>query len=228
MKEFVIPVYIQLLAWLSAAIIVGLNANLIYDQIMEWMHTSESFIIWLTVVPVTVAAAILLLYITFKPVVKKHILKIPKVPHEAMKHIKEIKIESYKRIAITIDFSTIDNRAISHAITQGGQEAAYQLIHIVESAGALVMGSDIKDFETGSDVQNLQKYCDELKEKGYRCEIKLGYGNPKKAIPEAVKEFNADLLVMGAHGHHWMKDFIFGTTVNTVRHRVNIPVLIVR
>jgi manganese transport protein len=228
MKEFVIPLYVQLLAWLSAAIIVGLNANLIYDQIIDWLHGSESLVIWLTVVPVTVAAAILLLYITFKPVVKKRILKMTKVPHEAMKHIKEIKIESYKRIAITIDFSAIDSQTISHAITQGGKEATYQLIHIVESAGALMMGSDIKDFETGSDVQNLQKYCDELKEKGYRCEIKIGYGNPKKAIPEAVKEFNADLLVMGAHGHHWMKDFIFGTTVNTVRHRVNIPVLIVR
>jgi len=228
MKDFVIPVYVQLLAWLSAAIIVGLNANLIYNQISEWLHTSESLVIWLTAVPVAIGAALLLLYITFKPVVKKRMLKMTKVPHKAMTQIKDVKVKSYNRIAITIDFSAIDSHAISHAITQGGKEATYLLIHIVESAGALVMGSDIKDFETGSDVQNLQKYCDELKDKGYRCEIKLGYGNPKKAIPEAVKEFNADLLVMGAHGHHWMKDFIFGTTVNTVRHRVNIPVLIVR
>ena len=43
-----------------------------------------------------------------------------------------------------------------------------------------------------------------------------------------VKEFNADLLVMGAHGHNLIKDLIFGTTVDTVRHRVKIPVLIVR
>jgi manganese transport protein len=58
--------------------------------------------------------------------------------------------------------------------------------------------------------------------------MKVGYGNPKRIIPEIVNVFEADLLVMGAHGHNWAKDLIFGTTVDTVRHRVNIPVLIVR
>jgi manganese transport protein len=43
-----------------------------------------------------------------------------------------------------------------------------------------------------------------------------------------VKSFDADLLVMGAHGHNLVKDLIFGTTVDSVRHRVNIPVFIVR
>jgi manganese transport protein len=33
---------------------------------------------------------------------------------------------------------------------------------------------------------------------------------------------------MGAHGHHAVKDLIFGTTVGAVRHAVEIPVLIVR
>ncbi|MFM8741686.1 MAG: universal stress protein, partial [Cytophagales bacterium] len=40
--------------------------------------------------------------------------------------------------------------------------------------------------------------------------------------------FDSDLLVMGAHGHKWVKDLVLGATVDTVRHRVNIPVLIVR
>jgi manganese transport protein len=43
-----------------------------------------------------------------------------------------------------------------------------------------------------------------------------------------VKDFDADLLIMGAHGHNFIKDLIFGTTVDGVRHRVNIPVFIVR
>jgi manganese transport protein len=41
-------------------------------------------------------------------------------------------------------------------------------------------------------------------------------------------EFNADLIVMGGHGHKGFKDFIFGSTVEAVRHKVEIPVLIVR
>ena len=57
---------------------------------------------------------------------------------------------------------------------------------------------------------------------------RVGYGNPKRRIPEMVKAFDADLLVMGAHGHRFFKDLIFGTTLDAVRHRVKIPMLIVR
>jgi manganese transport protein len=35
------------------------------------------------------------------------------------------------------------------------------------------------------------------------------------------------MLVMGAHGHTGLQDFIYGETVNTVRHELKIPVLIV-
>jgi manganese transport protein len=33
---------------------------------------------------------------------------------------------------------------------------------------------------------------------------------------------------MGSHGHKALKDLIFGTTVNSVRHKVNVPVLVVK
>jgi manganese transport protein len=58
--------------------------------------------------------------------------------------------------------------------------------------------------------------------------MKIGFGNPRRRIPKMVTEFDADLLVMGAHGHNFFKDLVFGTTVDTVRHRVTIPVLVVR
>src|SRR5205085_3068317 len=100
-----------------------------------------------------------------------------------MKSLESIKEKMYKRIAVTIDFTSSDGKSIEHAVTQGGREADYLLIHIVESAGALMMGSDIKDFETGSDFENLEAYAKELTKKGYKCKLEIGYGNPKKAIP---------------------------------------------
>ena len=229
MQEFVIPVYVRILAWLSAVIIVTLNIRLVYAQIVEWLATSENpMIIWLTVIPFTVAAAILLLYIIFKPWLgKKKVLPVY-LPHAAAHHLESLELKPYSRIAVTIDFSLMDKETISNAISQGGKQASYLLIHIVESAGAIMMGSDISDFETGSDNRNLELYLNDLKKKGFNCNLKIGYGNPKKAIPEIVNEFNADLLVMGAHGHRGLKDMILGTTVDAVRHRVKIPVLIVR
>ena len=49
-----------------------------------------------------------------------------------------------------------------------------------------------------------------------------------RSYPKNVNDFKADILVMGAHGHKGIKDMIFGTTVDKVRHRVNIPVFIVK
>lgn len=102
------------------------------------------------------------------------------------------------------------------------------LIHIVETAGAWVMGADIQDYETAADRDNLEQYADELRALGYNSDAVIGYGFARKAIPKLVNEEKADLLVMGAHGHKALKDLIFGATVDAVRHAINIPVLIVR
>jgi len=229
MKEFTIPMYVKVLAWLSAFVIVGLNVKLVFEQLSNWLSTSENpGLLWATVVPLVIAAAILLLYITFHPLISKRVSRTLKLSHVALQQLKNLEVNQYKRIAIAIDFSKTDQVNIKHGLAQGGPNARYLLIHIVETAGAIMMGSDIKDFETGIDYENLKKYTDELNQKGYACELKIGYGNPKKAIPEAVNDFNADLLVMGAHGHHWFKDLILGTTVDAVRHKVKVPVLIVQ
>src|SRR5207249_866192 len=137
-------------------------------------------------------------------------------------------IKRYKKIAVTIDFSNMDIQTINSALSQGGKDAEYLLVHIVESAGAIMLGSDIADYETGFDKTNLNKYLHSISGMGYHCTAKLGFGNPKRSIPELVNEYGADLLVMGAHGHRAIKDILFGTTVDAVRHRVKIPVLIVR
>ena len=74
----------------------------------------------------------------------------------------------------------------------------------------------------------LDQYQAEVQSAEIDTSVFLGFGNPKTIIPEKVNEFNADLLLMGAHGHAGLKDIIFGTTVDKVRHKVNIPVLLVQ
>jgi len=102
------------------------------------------------------------------------------------------------------------------------------LIHIVETAGALVFGKDISDYESESDERNLRMYSDNLTSLGYSNSIAIGYGRPKNGIVAQTRAFEADLLVMGAHGHKGFKDILFGTTVDAVRHALTIPVLVVR
>ena len=90
------------------------------------------------------------------------------------------------------------------------------------------MMQDIDDYESHTDKSRLDKYAAALIEAGYKIHTKIGYGNPKKSIPEIVNEFSSDLVVMGAHGHKGFKDFLFGTTVEAVRHRIKAPLLIVK
>ncbi len=228
MKEFVINNYLKVAAWIFTLIIVGLNVRLIYAQVSEWISTTENPIFLLFfVLPLILAAGVLLLYITFKPLFSRA-AKLSRVPHEMYQPIKNLEVNPYKRIAVALDFSKLDGENISNALAQGGKKAEYLLIHVVESAGALVMKNEIRDYEFHSDQKYLHEYAEQLNALGFNVGTKIGYGNPKKAIPLLVKEFRADLLIMGAHGHKGFKDFLFGATVDAVRHRVKIPVLIVR
>ncbi len=230
MGRFVINLPIKILAWICAIIIVGLNAKMLVEQIQDWIRNagSNATIYYFTVVPIASLAGILLLYITFLKQLRKT-REFIATPHGYVKKLDlPLADTSYRKIAITIDFSDIDSKTINFATKQGGKEAEYLLIHVVETAGALFMGSQIDDFETLSDKQQMQSYLYDLKHMGYDVKVVLGYGNPKKSIPQLVKENRADLLVMGAHGHRFLKDILFGTTVNSVRHSVKIPVLILK
>lgn len=134
----------------------------------------------------------------------------------------------YDHIAVTIDFSKNDEDCIRHALMQGGKQARYTLIHVVETAGARYYGQQVMDSETQSDVNNLDKYVDTLKRLDYNADANIGYGSPAMAIAEIVNKSGIQFLVMGSHGHKALKDLIFGTTVNSVRHKVNVPVLVVK
>jgi len=46
-------------------------------------------------------------------------------------------------------------------------------------------------------------------------------------IVKIVLAHDLDFLVLGSHGHKELKDLVFGTTVDKVRHRIQIPLLIV-
>jgi manganese transport protein len=230
MGEFVVKNYIKVLAWISATIIVGLNAKLVAGTLIDWISApGESIsVLKIAVVAIAVLTGIVLLYITFHPFFSRRKKYTEPLPHGTFSELTSIIPEKYKRIAITVDFSNMDKRTISHALSQGGEEAEYLIVHVVETAGAFAFGKDIRDFETESDEKNLKMYSENLSTMGYKCSTAIGYGRPKIAIVEKVKEFNADMLVMGAHGHKALKDILLGTTVDAVRHALKIPVLVVR
>ncbi len=229
MKEFAIKLWVKILAWLSALVIVILNVKLVVEEIINWAdHSTNGWYLYVLVIPVAVLIGLLLLYIFIYPLFNSRNTIKNNIPHGQALDIDQVDKIKYLRIGITVDFSKNDRNTIRHALIQGGKEATYDLIHVVETAVARYHGQLALDHETQSDADNLKKYCDNLAELGYIANPYIGFGSTAKSIAEISKKNGLELLVMGAHGHKGLKDLIFGTTVDSVRHKVSIPVFIVK
>lgn len=226
MGVFAINTITKIFAWLCATIIVALNIKLVFDFITEFLTGESSLFLKIPVALVSLAAIVLLIVVTLYPLILRRRFHDQQM-HQQPTDINKIEAHSFKRIVISLDFSKSDTTALNHALNIGGKEPSYLLIHVVESAGALAFGHEIEDKESQSDKIILENYTQQLLAMGYKVENAIGFGNPKRVIPSMVNSFDADLLVMGAHGHRGIKDFVFGTTINTVRHRVKTAVLVV-
>jgi manganese transport protein len=230
MKGFHISRATQIAAWIIALIIVSLNAKLVFDEITGWLETSQNpIVLWFTVVPLAMGFLILLLYIVLKPFVTKAKSEIENhSPHHMALKFSQTAVYAKKNIAVSVDFSKADEKALQHAINMGGKEADYTLIHVVETVGAMMYGNKVQDHETTIDEKLLHDYFEILSDKGFSVDTKLGFGKPGKVIPRIINEGKYDILIMGTHGHHGFKDLLFGTTVDNVRHNISIPLFIVK
>lgn len=227
MGVFTISKITKTAAWICAAIIVGLNVKLVVGQLQDFLEQSESLFLRFFILPISIFSGLVLLYITFFPMMKGKKVRKINLPHGSFQKVEIAMQTPLKNIAIALDFGSMDNKAINGALAQGGKEAHYLLIHVTESAGAMWLGKDVRDFESQKDIENLNAYKNVLQEKGYHCETRIGYGNARNEIPKIINESKAELLVMGAHGHKALMDFILGSTVDAVRHRIDIPVLVI-
>jgi len=227
MGRFVTPVWARLLSWATALIIVLLNAKLVWEEVSNWIGANGWGVMAVAVLIFLLAAIALLLYIAIAPFMsgarqaKEHL-------HEAAPPLDLGTVAPYRKLAITVDFSSHDRQTISAAVAQGGTDAQYVLIHITESAAARYLGAESSDLETLGDASNLEGYVQQLKELGYTAVGRVGHGHAPDAIAKLVSETGCDLLVMGAHGHRGLKDIVLGTTLDSVRHKVKVPVFIVQ
>lgn len=227
MGDFVIKPFVQFLAWLITAILVYLNISMVFGEAKDYLVNSDN-IFWKIMIVFSGLFFLSLLVTTILyPLLKRKIKRPTAQVHPDAKSIQEISIPEYKKIVIALEFSDNDQKLLSHAIGQGNKETIYSLIHIVESVPARIYENESDDLETQKDKEQLNFYSDQLKTKGFTTESHLGFGPRAKEIVRLVKETNADMLVIGAHGHKGVKDWFYGQTINTVRHELKIPVLVV-
>ncbi len=226
MGNFVIPPLTKIAAWVIAGVLVFLNLKMLINEATGVFGADAVFpkiiLSFLGMLFLT-----LLLYIIFFPIINKMRKTGSIQMHPDMNAINNLVIPEFKNIAIALDFSENDQKLIAFAIGQGKENTHYVLVHVVESASANLLGQDSDDYETRKDKERMDWYVNQLQQRGLNAEGHLGFRNRAKEIVRIVKELNADMLVVGAHGHTGLKDFIYGETVISVRHELKIPVLIV-
>lgn len=227
MGKFAIKPITKVAAWAIASVLVFLNLKLLFEKAAE-VFAGDALFPKILVVLIGAACIGLLFYILIHPFLSSTRKRTASIEmHPEMHTLSDFSIPSFEKIAVALDFSENDEKLLSYAIGQGKPNTHYLLIHIVESASAKLFGQESDDHESRKDKEHMDSYVEQLQARGFHAEGYLGYKNRAKEIVRIVKGINADMLVVGAHGHTGLKDFIYGETVNTVRHELKIPVLIV-
>lgn len=230
MGAFVIKPIVKVAAWLITSVLVYLNLRMVMEQATGFFIEGHGFIGKAIIIIGALLYLVLLIITIVYPWLMKRPANVSIQVHptvdEAVPDV--LNAPAYACIAVALDFSHTDQHLLSHALAQARANTTLVLIHIVESVSARMLGAEADDFETRRDQQKLDEYVARLQQKGVKAYGILGYKNRTKEIVRLVGQANAGLLIIGAHGHTGLKDWIYGTTIDAVRHQLKIPVLIVR
>ncbi len=240
MGEFATPIWGRVLAWSSAAIIVGLNAKLVSDKVVEWVAMAAdsgrsvgpiplSWVVGALLYSVVLSALALLAWVTIKPFVRPAPAWKP-APSLELDWSDALRPRQVSRIGIALERGPGDSEILSRALglAEPGK-TTLTLLHVVDTPMTRVYGDETADRETDADERYLADVVEVLERKGYEARSILLYGPDRAArLIRQLKEEPVDLLVVGSHGHGLVRDLLFGQTVDKVRHGLDIPMLIAR
>jgi manganese transport protein len=226
MGKFVISNFTKAISWLVASVLIYLNIKMLFELNANVLTTGNWWQIAIFVLCILFFGTLLLTTI-FYPYYSKYKKQTSIRLHPKVETLQLPEVTAFNHIAIALDFSQGDNKLLAYAKSLANENTMYTLIHVVESATAKILGSETDDFETTKDNQQLNLYVEEMKKMGLNVNGILGYRNRKTEIVRLVNSSNANLLILGSHGHKGLKDIWFGETINSVRHELKIPVLVV-
>ncbi len=137
----------------------------------------------------------------------------------------------YKRILVPLENTKTDEAILDHVVRLAKHDgASLVLIHVADGFAARnVKHLELRESEEmRQDRAYLRETAARLTSEGLRVDAMLGTGDPATEITAAAEREKCDLIAMATHGHRWLKDVLFGSVAEAVRHRTFVPVLMVR
>ena len=233
MGAFANKTWLRMLAWAAAVVIVGLNVWLMARSVGEWISAAGQWRGWLEfgLALVLTGLVILLFWVIFQPVLPRWIRRWGRAPIELPQAVAaNLPVPLYQKILVPLDHTVRDREAIAHASALAKQHhAKLYLLHVEEGVTSQVYGPLSSTAEVEAGREYLAEIIRALEGQQIPVEAVVRHSRtPKDAIVRYAEELKPDLVVMGAHGHKGLKDIIFGTTINAVRHKLKAPLLVVR
>ncbi len=138
----------------------------------------------------------------------------------------------YRKILLATDGSDPAGSAARHAVALAAPTgAALAVLHVVNTHLAFSLG--IYQHEALRELRRdgeraLATVADLARAAGIEAQTDMAEGRPAEVIVAEADRLEADLVVVGSHGHGALSDILLGSVSQFVLHHAHVPVLIVR
>ena len=137
----------------------------------------------------------------------------------------------YRKILVTLDTTAADQELLPHIVQFAAlMKSELLLLHVADGWAARNFDqlSLAESEEMKEDLRYLEETAARLRaESGLRIETRLALGNPPAQILQVAAEAQCDLIALASHGHRLVGDIIHGSTIEEVRHKARVPILVV-
>jgi nucleotide-binding universal stress UspA family protein len=137
----------------------------------------------------------------------------------------------YRRILVPLEHSPYDDAIVEHVKKLARHcGASVILIHVADGFAARNSGAlKLRESEEMRvDRDYIERVCAAIEREGVEADAVLAGGDPSREIAAAAERESCDLIAMSTHGHRFVKDLLYGSVANEVRHLTKVPVLLVR
>ena len=137
----------------------------------------------------------------------------------------------YRKILVALENSRADKSLLPH-VTALAQQLGSELLLVHVADGWVARNFNqlklAESDEMKADRDYLTNTATHLRAQGLTVATQLALGDPPAEILKTAQAEHCDLIAMTSHGHRLIGDIIYGSTINEVRHKSAIPVLLVR